>query len=537
MVSKMVKELRMQKPDMIEPTSPTSPIEAQLQTYFINMHNRLMNGSPDNEKTEKDKRAEAALKYAYAILVRNDQMSDLLHSQEYFPVRDGEKKLKGPTEIGEFFCLDGRILRALESFAINTWEKAAGLIRAERRESDGKLIPSSPNLCESIKSKIDLNNPDRDILEINKAHYDSSDPHHGCAAISLIKRALSRDKLDFEKATTKQEVLEIEEDLTKKAELEKILSPEDIKAIIEAPTPEEANLIILEKVNVEALSNYINTIREQAGLPILQRASISALFDTATMGFEMRYSGQRISTTDLANKYKGQITEYAKTIGAEYGSYNKLFEDPNLFLELSHKLLKLETEIIENQNGHFDEINSEVDAYIQDNLNDLTPGQKQALRFKMLRRVSLQYLLGVSELVNGKPNHPHSRHREGFGSLSVGGQFPGKYDLVEQQFGSSPADIETAVSEMLVANLVMDTNHLKEDETRVFFICSSANSSDFGNKDGLRNARISSAGLIRGVCRNERLRTLIKQGVILPIPVILDENRKVMEIPDHSAYF
>lgn len=465
-------------------------------------------------------------------------MSDLLHSEEYNSIRESEKKLKGITDIGEFFCLDGRIPRIFESFAINTWENAAGLIRAQRRESDGKLIPSSSTLCESIKTKIDATNPDRDILEISKAHHDSTSPSHGCAAINLIRRALKREAADYERATNKEEIKIIEADLVTKAELEEVLTTQDIQAVLDAPTPEEANLIILEKVNVQALSNYINTVREQVGLPKLPRASISGLYDTATMGFEMRQNGQRISTTDLTNKYKDQMDQFAATIGSSFGSYHKVFEDSTLFMELSHKLLALETEIIENTNGSFDDIHADIDSYIKDNLVDLTPNQKRALRFKMLRRVSMQYLLGVSQLKDSKPNHPFDHHKEAYSALSVGGQFVGKYDLEEQQFGSSPSDVETAINEMIIGNLVMGTNHLKEDETRVVFICSSTSYSASENTtDGLKNARVNNAELLRGVARNDQLSKLIKDGVIIPIPVILDKDRKVLEIPDHSAYF
>ncbi len=532
-----IEHAQMVKPEMETATQKT-PIQLQLETYFRNFHDRILNGHTPHERTEKDIRAEQALAYAYELLVRNDQMSDLLHGEEYNSIRENEKKLKGTTDVGEFFCIDGRIPRIYESFAINTWEKAAGLIRAQRRESDGKLIPSSSNLCESIKSKIDPNDPERDILEISKAHYDSTSPEHGCAAINLIRRALRREAADYETATSKEEMKIIEEDLVKKAELEEVLTPQDIKAILDAPTPEEANLIILEKVNVEALSNYINTVREQTGLPQLKRASISGLYDTATMGFEMRHNGQRISTTDLTNKYKDQIYQFAQTIDADFGSYHSIFENPSLFLELSDKILTLETEMIENKNGSFDEINTDVNNYIKNNLDDLTDNQKQALRFKILRRVSMQYLLGVSELKEGKPNHPYAHHGEKSSSVAVGGQFVGKYDLVEQQFGSSPADIESAINEILIGNLVMDTNHLKENETRVVFICSSTSyDSTEDTTDGLRNARINNAELIRGVGNNEKLKKLIKDGVIIPIPVILYKDRKVLEIPDHSAYF
>jgi hypothetical protein len=529
-------EQQMRQPEMAEVTNKT-PLQIQLETYFGNFHDRILNGQPHHERTEKDIKAEQALAYAYDVLVRNNQMCDLLRSEEYDPIRNGEKELKGQTEVGEFFCLDGRILRVLESFSINTWENAAGLIGAEKRESDGKLIPSSSNLCESIKGKIDPNNPEVDILEINKAHYDSTSPTHGCAAINLIRRALTREEADYEKATDKEEQKTIEEDLVTKQDLKEVLSSQDIKEILEAPTPEEANVIILEKINVPALSNYINTVREQANLPILERASITALYDTATMGFEMRYNSQRISTTDLTNKYKGRITQFAQTIDTEFGKYNKIFENPSLFMEFSNKLLTLETEIINNPEGRFDEINNDVNNYLKDNLNDLTTGQKQALRFKMLRRVSLQYLLGVSQLVDGKPNHPHAHHREAYSALGVGGKFVGKYDLIEQQFGSSPADIETAINEMIIGNLVMDTNHLKENETRVAFICSSDNTDPESKTSGLKSARIVNAELIRGVGKNDKLKMLIKNGVIIPIPVILNKDRKALEIPDHSAYF
>lgn len=539
MSDKMVLERAMQKPEMTETSSLKSTIENQLKSYFKNFHKRVLNGTPAHERTEKDLKAEAALLYAHDVLLRNDEMCVLIKSPEYDPIRKGEKALKGKTEIGKIFCIDGRIARIFESFAINTWEKAAGLIRTERRESDNKLIPSSPSLCESIRAKIDKDDPEKDLLEINAAHYDSTSSEHGCAAINLIRRALARNENEYETASASEKSI-IEEDLLRKSDLEEVLSAEDIKAIMDAPTPEDANLIILEKINVEAISNYYNDVREQLDLKPLARVGISALYDTATMGLELRYDGERISTTDLTNKYAEAIEIFGKTLGvASFGSYKSALRDPDLFVEFSHKLLDLETELIENTNGNFDNINAEVDSYISDHLNDLTPGQKKALRFKMLRKVAFQHLTGLSKIPeSGHPEHPFAHHNEAYIAVSVQGQFVGKYDLVEQEFGTSPADIETAVSETLVANLVMDTNHLKEDETRVAFICSSASRADWKNKtEGLRRARANNAELIRGIAKNDKLKALMKAGKIIPIPVLLDENRKVLEIPDHSAYF
>ena len=110
--------------------------------------------------------------------------------------------------------------------------------------------------------------------------------------------------------------------------------------------------------------------------------------------------------------------------------------------------------------------------------------------------------------------------------------------MVDQEFGASPADIDTAVHETLVANLVMDVNKLKPGSTRVGFICSSVSRSDWeDNTETLKRARATNADLIRGIARNDKLKALMKEGKFIPIPVLLDENRKVIEIPDHSAYF
>lgn len=522
----------------IEMNQPKTPLENQLQTYFSNFHDRVLNGMPTHERTKNDEKAEAAMNYAYEVLLRNDAMCDLIQSPDYLQVRKGEEKLKGPTKIGKIYCIDGRIARIYESFVINTWEKAAGLIRADRRQSDNKLIPSSASLCESITAKIDKERPEVDLLEISAAHYDSTSPAHGCAAINLIRRALNRNENEYETATTEEKIT-IEEDLVKKSELEEILTRDQIKLLLDAPTPEEANLQILEMVNVEAITNYYNDVRTQKGLKPLERVGISALYDTATMGLELRYDGDRISTTDLTNKYQDQLQKYGETIGCDFGAYRNVLTDPSLFIEFSHKLLELETELIENENGKFDNIHEDVDTYFKNHLDNLTPNQKQALRFKMLRKVAFQHLTGLSQIpASGHPEHPFAHHNEAYISISIQGQFVGKYDLVEQEFGTSPADTNTAIKETLVANLVMDTNHLKEDETRVVYVCSSASRSDWeSNTEGIRRARANNAELVRGIAKDDKLKDLMKDAKIIPIPVILDETRRVLEIPDHSAYF
>jgi len=523
---------------MMEVREPSSILESQLQSFFVHMHDRIMNGTSRHDKTEKDRQAEAALEYAYEVLVRNNEMCDLVQGQEYKTIKDGEKKLKGKTEIGKIFCIDGRIPRIFESFAINTWEKAAGLIRAQRRESDGKLIPSSSSLAESLAAKIDPADPEKDLLEINAAHYDSTNPEHGCAAINLIKRALTRNAKELDAATGDDKIM-IEEDLVKKAELEEILTPEEIKSILDAPTPEEANLIILEKVNVEAITNYYNDMRVQKGLPPLKRVGISALYDTATMGLELRQNGDTLSTTAITNKHMDELQNWGTSSGNAFGSCIEVLNNSDIFIDFSHKLLDLETEIIENSEGKYNGINDEIDSYIGKHLDDLTDGQKKALKFKISRKVAFQYLTGLSKIPeSGHPQHPFARHNEAYIAISVQGQFVGKYDLVEQEFGASPADIDTAVHETLVANLVMDVNKLKPGSTRVGFICSSVSRSDWeDNTETLKRARATNADLIRGIARNDKLKALMKEGKFIPIPVLLDENRKVIEIPDHSAYF
>ena len=312
--------------------------------------------------------------------------------------------------------------------------------------------------------------------------------------------------------------------------MEEILSKEDIEAILNAPTPEDANLLILEKVNTPAITNIYNDVRQIHGLEPLRRVAITALYDTATTGIELRYDGVKLSTSDLTKKHTEAIQSFGSTIGAGFGDYREALTNPGKFLEFSLKLAELETEIIENKNGRFNELNSELNSYIKDHLDDLTDGQKQALRFKLLRKVAFQHLTGIES--------PNTHHHEAYIAISVQGQFVGKYDLVEQQFGSSSEDIETAIDETLIANLVMDTNALKEDETRIAFICTSTNRSSWERKtEASRRVRANNADLIRGIAKDERLRALMKEGKLIPIPVLIDENRRVLEIPDHSAYF
>ena len=252
------------------------------------------------------------------------------------------------------------------------------------------------------------------------------------------------------------------------------------------------------------------------------------------MGFELRYHGQKLSSTDLSNSLKDKLKK------GKFGKYQKSFTSPEMLIEISREILDLTTQLLKSDQEPFSQTRDNINSYIESNLRALNDNQKQGLRFIIARKIAFQYLTGLSRLPkNGQPDHPFAQHNEQDISVSEHGHLLGEFDSYQQHFGSSPAK-ESIIRQIKIANIVMDKNGLKTDKTRVIFVNTPIHLKDImaGNgKFALGQARSQNADLFRRIVQDPELCQLIKMGKILPIPTLIDdETREVIQIPDHSAY-
>lgn len=508
-------------------TPANARLATELYSFYRNFRSSVLNGTAGSEH---DQQTEDALLHAIDVIKRNNLISEIHQNPELQQIIDDEKHLRGENvTIGKVYCIDGRLtIRPNESPLVNTWEEAGARIHTSRRLSDGALIPSQTNFCESIGKKVD---PNFDLLEIVLAHYDSTNPDHGCAAVNIDINTLRTSTEDLNAIEDPNQRIEA---LAAKKQLETALEPKDIQSILQSTSNEEANLLIAEKTTLAAITNFYNSRRQQAGLAPLDLVGIVALNDTATMGFELRNRGQRLSSTDLANKLKIEVGD------GKFAKFQKKFTNPELLIEISREILDLTTQLMKSPETAFARTRNDIDQYINYNLRALNEHQKQGLRFIISRKIAFQYLTGLSQIPrDGRPNHPFAKHNEQDVSVSEHGHLLGEFDSYQQHFGSSPAR-ESIIRQIKIANIVMDSNGLKTNENRVVFVNTPIHSKDVlsGNgKFAMEQATAQNAELFRTIVQDPELREMIKNGKILPIPVLIDdETRRVVQIPNHSAY-
>ena len=177
----------MTNPEMNDGSSAESPtpetmsqLEPQLKSYMEHFIKRVFIGSQEKDSILE---VEPVLAQALEIIGRNNKINEILYSDEYEAIIQEELELIGDCKLRLGFCVDGRIPRFIFGRSISAWEVPAGVITTEKRRSDDKLIPSSPDLSTGIK---ELASDGHDLLEVFFAHYDSyATPEHGCAAHAL----------------------------------------------------------------------------------------------------------------------------------------------------------------------------------------------------------------------------------------------------------------------------------------------------------------------------------------------------------------
>lgn len=399
----------------------------------------------------------------------NDLWSEIWHSQECRVDREIEKIIYGsgekPVKVFKVKCIDGRKPRPIEGEA-DSLKTEEGKIALDKIDSTGEIIPLQQEIITALQ---DLS---YEPLEISLSHYDSSNDEHGCAAIRRLLNEKNRKIL-------------IEE-------LGDFLSLEELKLLTEAQKMsfEEANIILHELTNNQAFLNVRNNALEKAGLPKIKRVAVAALFDTRTMGMELRTGlldrddegnlllapkekHQTLSTTKLTNLLKEEIIGTTIDGLPEFGSFEENYNSKEGFKQYSRALTILSVILYDPDNfNHYlgqvyhrdfiisdqvkeaiTKVHNEVVDFIYDNFADLSPNQRRILGFRFFRSISHQFLTGLSEYKN---HHAFSDHEEQYISTSEDANYPGKLVASRQSFRINSPDPETGAKRDDIAASVMD---------------------------------------------------------------------------------
>ncbi len=434
------------------------------------------------------------------IIVRNNHVAGILNSQEFKNTVGEKKKLIGEVNLGLIFCIDGRIPAIfLGGRYAASWEVPASEIKVMNRKSDGKLIPDSNELCESLRKIVTTGN---DLLEIVFAHTSISDPHHGCGAMAAKRKAGILDK---------------------------------------GLNNEEANLKIISQKTLPAIENIYNDFRAQKGFEPLAQVGISGIYDTDTFGiilnYDQRHEGNSFSTTDLTNEFKDLIEEHFHRENLLFGAFKERFTYLKYLNLLTSNLVKITRALLSDPK--FGDLQIKVDQYIAANYPKLNENQISGLRFILIRSVAFQYLIGSCTMgKNGHPEHAFSAHEEKYMAVSTRGMTIGKFDPQSQGFSSTPADPQTAISNIKTKISIMSGNPQERKQAYLLFICNPVAVDDLReNSTQLHKIMDANAELFRAILEDEQLGDLVKSRGMIPVPVLIEEDtREVLKIVDHSAY-
>lgn len=439
------------------------------------------------------KEANTSFERVFDFIKDNNKACSVWFSKECEEDRITEHKFYDPVRVYKVKCIDGRKPRGFEGDA-DSLKTEEALIALDKVRSTGELIPRQIEICAA------LSDTNVEPLEISLAHFDSNDPSHSCAAMQITLSNPNEDVWNY--------LTDSEKNLVYKARRK---------------GNHISNLVLLELTNSRAFTNFHNRIRLEAGVPILQRVGLVALFDTRTMGMEIReplvktengalYLSdldkiEMISSTTMALKLKAN-----KKLPA-FAKYKQNFHKMASFKEYSRALIFL-TAIL------FDNHRSEIEVFINKYYFDLTKDQKKALIYRFFRSVAHQFLSGLAE----KSDHPFSKHGERYGSVSQDADYPGKYILDYQTFRMSCPDEKTGAKRMTIASSVMDSTDVDNGGPHIFFISTALENE---SKENFRDVINRNTDLFRSLIKDPLIRDRIDQGNILPVGVLVFKGEVV----------
>ena len=419
------------------------------------------------------------------------------------------------------------------------------MITLDKVESDGEIIPAQAEICASLD--------DISIvpLIINKPHYDSLHDDHGCAAMDMTLKEWDFNSEDFMR----------------------FINPDERALILEAAARslDEANLVLLKLTNIPAFTNYHNDVRAHHGLPPLKRVGITALYDTRTMGLELRAPvlikspGSEklilapadrpvIKTTNLANELKEIIAKQKDSNLPKFGSFRDTFNKADHFAQFSREITRLAVSLYDPKLEIKDEkdqiaplfniptdFRERIENFINLHFGDLNDEQAKALTGRLLITIADQYYKGLSQI---EEHHPFSEHDERYISVSQDSKFVGKYDVDDQNFIISVPDPKIAEKRIDIGAQVMDTYGVDNGKAHLLFIATSVNKVDFEsrkldeNGSNYKTTLNTHKQLFRDICRENKIKARITNGNLLPIGIILNnETGELLEIVTEDYWF
>lgn len=479
---------RIYKKEKIDLRASAETLKDQLNLYLDHIEQHIRKDISSKERSRITK-----------IIERNNLVSEVLNDESFKNIVQGKMELSGKAVIGYIFCIDGRIPSIFmgDRFA-KFWEVPAGELMITKRKSDGKIIPASTDLGESLRRRVTSG---KELLEIVFAHTSLIDPKHGCGAMAAKRaRGLLSDKL----------------------------------------SNEEANLKILEEKTIPAITTLFNNFRTHKGFDPMKRVGVAALYDTDSFGvilnYDRRNQGKSLSTTELTNEFKESITERFVGENLVFGAYKQKFHDIKYLTIFFGNLLKVTKALL--QEKKFAPLQDILNKYINQNYADLTVNQKKSLRFFLTRSIALQYLTGLSVANKKNIDHPFAEHGEEFMAVSIRGATIGKFDPESQGFSSTPADADTAIANIKAKMSIMNGSSENKKQPFILFICNLLYQSDLQeNNRVLKRAMVSNAELLRAIIEDPALGEMVRKASLIPVPVLLAEGtNEVLKIADHSAY-
>lgn len=474
-----------------EPHVEVPSLEANLESYFNNLYGRMNPDLSQNETFQQEIKSNSL-----AIIYRNNKVAEILRSPFYKEVIKNDKALKGPCAVNIDICIDGRIPDIhLLGLTGNTWETGAGIIGLRKSPLDGQMELESSRLTEAVIERTEKENPQ--MLQILTAHTSLSEhrrlaesdfeelPSHGCGKM-------------------------------KKMYADGEVTNSDLVA---------ANLEIHER-SAQAFTDLYNRAAETNHVEQLKKVAITAVYDTDTMGIMLGYgTDHELFTTDITRGIVAdqRINKDLTRIAGEAGSMKDIFTDVDRIIDLETRVMKT-TEYLMND----DSFNGSFEKYSSNYLQDYTEEQKHALFYTLTRNIAFQRTSGVyAQQDSHEHSHPFTHHGEGYQSLSMDGAIVGEFDPEVQVFGATVSTHEEAVDHIKIQTGLMESIKATEPPYIIFLSNSISNGA---TPEILERARGQLRELFRGVKSDQEIMNWIKEGKLVPVPVLIDS--KTREIRD-----
>lgn len=458
-----------------------------LNKLFLHSRNRINIPNPK----------EIDQKRTLSFIEDNDKMANILsQDDQMLAVIDREKDLKGDCKLGIVICIDGRI-SILHQFGktANTWEVAGSQI--EIVENEGEPYISSRRLIGALEDTADeAIRENRDLLEIVTAHTGETSK---CGKIGRdINQGLLKGKID------------------------------DV-ALQEA------------KKRSRAIENSYNEILESKGKSKLDQVAVTAMIDTDTMGFILNYGAAELelSTTKLLmeNGFKDYLESQIKSKVGTFGSMRDSFTNMNSFIEYSEKVVNTTEFLLNEEINREDGVIKKVQDYIGVNFPKLTDFQKKVLQFNIARSIANQYVTGLADKSS---EHPYSKHREEFLTVSPNGKPFGRHNIESPSFGSTPKDRNDMLEQVKIGLSIIDAHKNKEDyKPNILFISNPIDKGIWDSHKGTtyHAATYSSIVYYNHLLGDSQIRERVNNGSLILVPVLVDDqDGRVLEIMDYSNY-